>query len=81
MLEDHILKTCGSEAASKICVSETPDANDSIGFAPEMQEGDSADGILSLRLASLEAMRAAGHTIRASMSTSFWPSEISGHPM
>ena len=80
MLEDHVMKTCGPESAAQICAEEAVEPvrpTDPIGFAPEMQEGDAADAILSMRQASWEALQATGQTLTPSMATTFglhpWP--------
>ncbi|TCD61426.1 hypothetical protein EIP91_008440 [Steccherinum ochraceum] len=76
MLEDHVLKLCGPEAAAKVCITDSPEPPDNTGFAPEMQEGEAADKILRMRLASFEAIKAAGQVFTPSMTTPFWPNMI-----
>ncbi|THH28067.1 hypothetical protein EUX98_g6114 [Antrodiella citrinella] len=78
MLEDHVLKTCGAEAAASICPLDPTEMPGTIGFAPEMQEGDAADKILSMRLASLHAALSAGSTVTPSLPP-FWPSSVTAN--
>ncbi|KAH8102438.1 hypothetical protein BXZ70DRAFT_782309 [Cristinia sonorae] len=79
MLEEHVTKTCGFESAMKICPLDTPQlGQERIGFAPELQEGDTADALLSLRLANLSAMKGNTRPSSANLVSSFWPSAMPG---